>query len=418
MLAVTWVRTTSWPQFAAGILVASTTVAQSWPQLGGPQRNFVVEDRGLAESWPAAGPEELWRRELGDGYSGIVSADGTLYTMHRDGTRDVLIAMDARTGSTLWSHAWEAPPTDFMDTEFGPGPHSTPLLAGSLVFGVGVTGRLVALERDTGRLVWQRQLWADMSGTPLERGYAASPLAFDDLVILPVGGEGQALVALRQRDGAIAWQAEDFDIAYASPILIDVDGQVQLVALLKTEILGVEPATGSRLWMLPVNDERYVNVVTPYFSDGDLLFFDASAGSHVFRLERQGSSTRPRELWIEKRVGSQVGNVIRRGDHLYGTLGRSAASFLTAVEITTGTIAWRDREIGDCSLLMAGDKTLALESDGTLRMVDLSPAGLATLAQAKVLDGRSWTPPTLVGTTLYLRNRREAVALQLGPADR
>ena len=60
---------------------ATASGADSWSQWGGPRRNFHVQDVGLADRWPEAGPDILWRRQLGDGYSGIVYAAATLYTL-------------------------------------------------------------------------------------------------------------------------------------------------------------------------------------------------------------------------------------------------------------------------------------------------------------------------------------------------
>lgn len=394
---------------------AAASGAESWSQWGGPQRNFQVEDVGLADRWPEAGPDVLWRRQLGDGYSGIVYAAETLYTLYRAGDSEILAAIDAGTGSINWKITWSASPKEFMDTEFGPGPHSTPLIVGDRVFAVGATGRMVAVDRARGELLWDRELWGELGGTALERGYAASPLAFRDLVIVPVGGEGRAIMAFEQKDGSIAWQAGDHEIAYASPILIQSGGREQLVALLKEEIVGLDPASGRPLWLMPVSDERFVNVATPLFFADDLLFFDSSEGARVLRLEEVDGQTRPRELWLAKVIGSQLGNVIRQGDHLYGTMGRTAASFFTAISLSTGEIAWRSREIGDCTLLTAGDKVLALGGDGTLRTVDLSPSGLSIVSETQVFSSRSWTAPTLVGTTLYLRDRQEIVAVDLAP---
>ena len=63
-------------------------------------------------------------------------------------------------------------------------------------------------------------------------GYASSPIAFRELVIVPVGGPGKALMAFQQSDGKLAWSKEDFGKRYSSPILINVGGLEQLVALL------------------------------------------------------------------------------------------------------------------------------------------------------------------------------------------
>src|SRR5262245_7935171 len=96
---------TSHPIFILALLAAA---APEWPQYGGPHRNFTADTKGLAASWPAAGPKQLWKRALGDGYSGIVVDNGKLYTMYRRNNDEVLIAMDAKTGKTLWEQARNA----------------------------------------------------------------------------------------------------------------------------------------------------------------------------------------------------------------------------------------------------------------------------------------------------------------------
>jgi hypothetical protein len=81
----------------------------AWPQWGGPNRNFVTGPANLASSWPAAGPPRLWERQLGDGFSSIVTDGATLYTLYRDGGDDVAIALDAKTGVTRWATKYAAP---------------------------------------------------------------------------------------------------------------------------------------------------------------------------------------------------------------------------------------------------------------------------------------------------------------------
>src|SRR5262249_22148714 len=147
------------------------------------------------------GPPRLWSRALGDGYSAILSDGSRLYTLFRRGSDDVAIAMDAATGQTLWEHAEDAAPLGGMFLQYGSGPNSTPLLVGERLFFVTFTGRLCALERATGRLLWKQELWKDHKGTFRDVGYAPSPLAYGDTLILPVGGRGRALAAFRQEDG-------------------------------------------------------------------------------------------------------------------------------------------------------------------------------------------------------------------------
>lgn len=57
----------------------------SWPQWGGPNRDFISGATGLADVWPESGPPQIWRRPLGLGHSSIVAEEGRLFTMYRPG---------------------------------------------------------------------------------------------------------------------------------------------------------------------------------------------------------------------------------------------------------------------------------------------------------------------------------------------
>ena len=106
--------------------VAGCASSASWNQWGGPERNFMIEAKGLADTWPDEGPEKIWRRELGDGYSTIAVDSEVLYTMYRTDQDEFTVALDRMTGETIWEHRIPSPTTAQMD-QYGPGPHSTPL---------------------------------------------------------------------------------------------------------------------------------------------------------------------------------------------------------------------------------------------------------------------------------------------------
>ena len=115
-----------------------------WRRWGGPQGDFMADSTGLAESWPETGPRELWSRPLGAGHTSILMDDGRLFTMYRESqgegggepliTREVVIALDAASGETLWEYAYESKNQDF---DQGAGPHATPLLVDGRLFTVG-----------------------------------------------------------------------------------------------------------------------------------------------------------------------------------------------------------------------------------------------------------------------------------------
>jgi outer membrane protein assembly factor BamB len=105
---------------------------------------------------------------------------------------------------------------------------------------------------------------------------------------------------------------------------------------------------------------------------------------------------------------------VRLGDTIYGSSGDFGPAFLMAIDVKNGHVLWRDRGFARATLLLAGDKLVILDEEGTLALATASPEGLKVLSQAKVLEDKSWTVPTLVGTRLYLRDEHTIMALDLG----
>jgi hypothetical protein len=98
---------------------------------------------------------------------------------------------------------------------------------------------------------------------------------------------------------------------------------------------------------------------------------------------------------------------------VYASNGDFGAAPFAAVDIRTGDMAWRDRSVSRSSLIAIGDRLLILDEDGNLVLARPGVEGLTVLARAQVLTNRAWTAPTLSGTRLFLRDRREIVALEL-----
>ncbi len=389
----------------------------SWPQWGGPDRNFTLPAAGLAETWPEGGPRRLWSRELGDAFSGVAAADGRLFTLLRRGEDELAVALEAATGKTLWERPYPAPFSAEYDMSHGPGPHATPLVAGERVFTAGATGKLTALDAASGKLLWQHDLIAGLGGTLRVNGYASSPIAFGDTVIAQVGGVGHALVAFRQADGAIAWQRHDFGNSASSPLLISLDGQPQLVAFLSAEVVGLDPASGDLLWRHPCPAEYGLNVSLPVWGEDGVLFLSSSYGnaSRALKLARKAGATEVQELWSTNRMRLQFSNAVRLGGRIYGSSGDFGPAPFTALDLSTGAVLWRNRSLARASVIAVGERLLLLDEDGNLALASAGEAGLTIHARAKLLDNPAWTPPTLVGTTLYLRDRKVILAVDLGP---
>lgn len=163
---------------ATGSLGADSQTAADWPQWGGPTHDFKVRAGSLESRWPVEGPPRLWSRPLGEGYSALAFADGTLFTAVRRGAEEVIVALDASSGKTRWEFPYPAAFPREMNLENGTGPHATPLVAGSVVIAVGTLATVHALDRATGRLVWRRELWGEFNGTFIDTGYLDAPRGF------------------------------------------------------------------------------------------------------------------------------------------------------------------------------------------------------------------------------------------------
>ena len=389
---------------------------RAWTQWGGPHRNFQTEATGIKESWAASGPPVVWQRPLGEGYSSPSVEDGVLYTMYGRPRQEVVLAANAEDGKTLWEYT--TPMTFQSDApEMGNGPYATPLIVGDRVFTAGVAGRLQCLEKKTGKLLWTQQLWTDHHGSRLMYGYASSPIAFRDMIIVPVGGSGKAVMAFRQTDGSVAWSQNNYGNVYSSPILIDVSGLEQVALVMDGYVIGVNPHNGNLQWQVPFKADYSIAVATPVWGPDNLLFVSSeyNAGSKVIELKRNGLQTIATELWSSNRLRLHHGNAMRIGDAIYfSSGGKGSQAILSAVDARSGRIHWQERSIEKATFVWADQKLITLDQDGNLMIAHPSPQGFKIAAKAPLLTHLSWTPPVLVGTRLFIRDRKTLMAVDLG----
>lgn len=408
----------------------SAAAGEAWRQWGGPNRNFIVPSGSLADQWPEAGPPVLWSRPLGTGHSAILAEDGRLYTMYRAGngrakqgpweSEETVVAMDAATGKTLWEHKYPSRREDFS---FGAGPHSTPLLVGDRLFTIGTNKQLFAFDKKSGKILWSHDLIKEFGSPELlirpvvKTGYGCSPIAYRDTIICSAGGPGQSVMAFRQSDGAVVWKNGDFLTSEAPPIMIEMASRLQLVIFGGGTVNGMDPATGRILWSTPHDPGNDLNCSTPLWGPDNILFVSSAyrAGSRAIQLTLNGGNTHADELWFTNRVRFMFLNAVRLGDYVYGTTGDFGPAFLTALNIKTGQSAWQHRGFGRASIVYADGKAIIMDEDGDLALAKLAPDGVTILSETKkVFDTVSWTVPTLVGKTLYARDREKIVALDLG----
>lgn len=400
---------------------ASERPEADWPQWGGPARSFQAAEAELAPAWGPEGPRELWRRPLGDGNSAIAVVGQTAFTMYRDGDREVVVALDRASGETRWEverkpRRWEG----FLD-EYGHGPHTTPLVADGRLFTVGLDGRLVCLDAGTGAELWSRDLWSrarlgEKEFGPPQLGYSASPLLLGGRLIVLGGDRADGVQALDPATGEVEWISPGLEPTFASPIAIEVAGEAQIVAFMAEGVAGLDPERGTRLWHVPHETPYVVNASTPLWDGVDTLFVTSAydAGSRALRLGRRGGEVHAEELWASRAIQVHHQSAVLVGGVVYASSGDFGPAFLAGVRLDTGEVVFRERGFAKASFVAAGDRLILLDEDGVLALATAVADGIRIDARSQVFRTRSWTVPTLVGTTLYARDRAEIAAFDLG----
>lgn len=404
----------AWLALLFAAAVGSATLG--WPSWGGPNGDFTVDGKGLPASFAAAAPKRLWQRSLGEGYSAIVTDGALIYTMYRRGHEEVVVAIEPEAGATKWEYAYDATFQSGMAMENGPGPHATPLVFGDRVYTIGILAKMHAFDKRTGRIVWSKDLYKDFpDSTFMRRGYAVSPIAYKNTILVKLGGRGHAVVALDPSDGSPVWKKQNFSNSSSSSIVIKVDGQDQLVTTFSDEVVGLDPNNGGLLWSHPHHTSWGLNISTPIWGAGNLLFTSSAynGGARVLHLSQSGGKTKVDELWSSNRMRIHHSNAIRIGDYVYASSGDFGPAPMTAVEVKTGKVAWQDRTFGKVNMVLVNEKVILLDEGGDLAMAMLSPAGMQVRWRVQLLESNAWTAPTLVGTKLYVRDRRKMVALDL-----
>ncbi len=385
-------------------LLAGSASAQ-WPQWGGQDRNFHSSATGLAEEWPEAGPRKIWERALGAGYSSIVADGGLLFTMYRSGRDEVVVALDAETGATEWEHRYR--PRGGGET-----PNSTPTVAGDRLYTLGASGMLCALDKSSGKLAWSHDLVREYRAKEPQYGFSTSPLAHGGSLILPVGGRGYGVAAFALADGKLLWHEHDLKEVYASPILIEVEGEAQVAVLAADQVVGLSPETGELLWSEPIEGEQ--NIATPVWCPDKLLCVTAgTSGSVALRFSKADGKTRVERAWKNDELQIAQTTVVRAGDYFYGSTGHDPF-YVTAIHAKTGEVAWQEQGFSLANLVSADGKILLLDTEGVLALATAGPEAWKVSSKVNLLKPQAFTVPTLADKNLYLRDLEKILAIDLG----
>ena len=391
-------------------LMGTMLAADDWPGFRGPDRDGISREAGLLLDWPADGPTVLWRRPLGEGYSGIAVVGDLLYTMFANATGEFVAAWRAVDGTPLWTHRLD----ERFTNGYGNGPRATPTVAGGIVYAHGARSQLAALSAETGNVLWQKDLVAELDARVPRWGASSSPLIEGNLLIVNTGSETGAVVALRRTSGDLVWKSGSDLAGYSSPVAVTIDGRRQILALTGTRLSGLAVEDGEELWTVPWRTSYNVNATTPVFVPPNrvLVATGYNTGGALFQIDHDERGTRVTEIWRNPKLRNQFSSAVVYEGGIYGFDNTT----LRCVDLASGEELWAERGYGHGSLTIVDGHLLVLSDRGTLLLAAAHRNGFEPIGSATLFQGKTWTVPTYSEGRLYARDGKELLALDLRAA--
>jgi len=410
----------------------------------------------------------VWQKDTGIGYAVPSVRDGVLVLHHRVGGEEVVEAMDAATGASLWLHKYPS----FYQDPFGynNGPRCAPLLTADKCYTLGAEGVLKCLDLKSGKQLWIRVTANDFDVPQAFFGVGSSPVLEDGKLIVQIGGQTDSNVAafdaatgktLWQNGGAKTWDgalmqkwpgepfvkwdrghpAFQMMASYCTPVLATIHGRRHVLTVTRQGLISLDPATGAHnfsFWFRSANDQS-VNAMTPVVS-GDLILLSSAyyrTGSVLLRVKPDGKGVD--EVWRSLALEMHWSKPNLIAGHLFAFSGRNEPdAIFRCVEFATGKVNWERREgwpnashsklrpgeappnvFGRGSTIFADGKLFALGEAGLLGLFkpDTEKVDEVSRWQVPGLTYPCWGGPVLSGRRLYLRSETKLICLDLAKKE-
>ncbi len=381
---------------------AASLVAADWPQWRGPNR----DGSGAVFNEPAQWPEKLterWKINVGVGHSSPVLAGNRIYLHSRQQNDEVISAIDAATGKTVWQDRYPAPyRMNSAATAHGPGPKSTPVVAQGRVIALGISGILSALDAATGRVLWRKPAPA----APPEFGTAMSPVVDAGLVIAHVGGhDSGALTAFDAATGAEKWKWSGDGPGYASPVIGTFAGTKQVITQSQARLVSVSAGGGQLLWELPLQTPYQQNSVTPVVYKDMVIYSGLEHPVVALRPVNKAGKWIAEKVWENADGGMYMSSPVVAGSTLFGMSNRNRGHFF-AIDLASGKTLWatRGREAENAAIVNAGKLLFILKPDAELVIARPNPASFEALRRYTVANSPTWAHPVIDGSRIFVKD--------------
>ena len=393
----------------------------------GSDRCSKLGQRQFAVPQDPSGLRVLWNHGIGEGWASFAVADGLAVTIEQREDQECVTCYRLADGELAWIVQHEAL---HADSAGGIGPRTTPIIHGSRVYVQGATGTVWCLELTSGDVVWTVDL-LDLAGwtqaeseLAIQWGRSGSPLLTNDLCIVPFGApddesaSGRSLIALDAETGETKWRAGNFQISYASPSIIEIDGEPQIVSVNSRAITGHQIKDGMTLWDFPWKGEAnwYPScaAATAVGNNRFLVGKGYGGGSALIEIKKDSAGEFTADaVWESPRVLKTKFNHACIVD---GVAYAISNGYFEAVRIDDGQQLWRQprgSRFGQGQVLLADDVFVAQSESGEVAFVALDKNEYRELLRVPALTSKTWNIPTLAGRLLIVRNDRQVICYEL-----
>ena len=387
-----------------GLLLASVTsaFAQDWPQWRGAKRDGKVTGFTAPQKWPKELTQK-WQVTVGTGDATPALVGDKLYVFARQGGDEVALCLNAGNGKEIWRDKYAAQAVTGAAGRH-PGPRSSPTVAEGKVVTLGVSGILSCLNAVDGKKVWRNE---EFAGLVPKFFTSMSPIIVDGMCVAHLGGSDKgAVVAFDLGTGNEKWKWTGEGPAYASPVLMTVEGTKQIVVQTDKSLAGLAVADGKLLWQLPTPTEgRFYSSATPIVDGQTVIYTGQGRGTKAVKVAKKGDAFVADELWSNPDLGTGFNTPVLKDGLLFGF---SPRGNLFCMNARTGKKAWADTARhgrGFAALLDAGSVILALPSTSELIAFKSTDQKYEELARIKVADTPTYAHPVIAGNRIFVKGK-------------
>ena len=403
------------------------TTPNDFPRFLGSGYWAEVADIQLATDWEKSPPRELWKQEIGAGWSSFAIVGDYAVTQEQRGEDEMVVCYAVQDGSVVWTHSdpTRHDPASMGGGLGGVGPRATPTIHDGRIYTLGATGIVNCLDARSGQSIWTHNLSEDLGLAPLLWGNAGSPLIVPDTNLVVVNGgkasdlDGHSLLAFDRDSGELVWRGGPQTTSYASPVYAVLGGVPQIVQVNEATVGGYAVVDGTELWQFdqPGSSSGNASCSQPIPLANDRLLVSKGYGIGA-RLAKIVSSSDERLmaelLWEKKVLKTKLANVVIRDGYAYAL----DHTLLSCVEVETGKRQWKKRRrdsLGHGQVMLVGDYLFVLSETGEGVLLECNPDRYVELASMQMVtdDGITWNNPAISARFLLVRNNLEAACYEL-----